>query len=198
MTNMITFILQSGNEWKISNMRSRRIWSITKVMCTVWKRRSNRESCCWVCWSKPNRSITINEGRWKLWLMWVRCFESCFKRMWPCCLVLTPQAYRNFGNRLKSMKKKLDELTTTLPSPMPSPDINAPSPEPDMDLQLPDDQSFFNVNGMMNSYMDGNLPFDINDFRRDSPTASAGELFWCFKKFNQHFLLREMSSIKMN
>ncbi|XP_062546335.1 uncharacterized protein LOC134212459 isoform X2 [Armigeres subalbatus] len=82
-------------------------------------------------------------------------------------------AYRNFGNRLKSMKKKLDELTTTLPSPMPSPDINAPSPEPDMDLQLPDDQSFFNVNGMMNSYMDGNLPFDINDFRRESPTASA-------------------------
>ncbi|XP_021701197.1 uncharacterized protein LOC5571655 isoform X4 [Aedes aegypti] len=82
-------------------------------------------------------------------------------------------AYRNFGNRLKSMKKKLDELTTTLPSPMPSPDINAPSPEPDMDLQLPDDQSFFNVNGMMNSYMDGNLPFDINDFRRDSPTTSA-------------------------
>ncbi|XP_055546292.1 uncharacterized protein LOC129730760 isoform X2 [Wyeomyia smithii] len=82
-------------------------------------------------------------------------------------------AYRNFGNRLKSMKKKLDELTTTLPSPIPSPDINAPSPEPDMDLQLPDDQSFFNVNGMMNSYMDGNLPFDINDFRRDSPTASA-------------------------
>ncbi|XP_058451522.1 uncharacterized protein LOC131430503 isoform X2 [Malaya genurostris] len=81
-------------------------------------------------------------------------------------------AYRNFGNRLKSMKKKLDELTTTLPSPIPSPDINAPSPEPDMDLQLPDDQSFFNVNGMMSSYMDGNLPFDINDFRRDSPTAN--------------------------
>ncbi|XP_058815608.1 uncharacterized protein LOC131679071 isoform X2 [Topomyia yanbarensis] len=81
-------------------------------------------------------------------------------------------AYRNFGNRLKSMKKKLDELTTTLPSPIPSPDINAPSPEPDMDLQLPDDQSFFNVNGMMSGYMDGNLPFDINDFRRDSPTAN--------------------------
>lgn len=82
-------------------------------------------------------------------------------------------AYRNFGNRLKSMKKKLDELTTTLPSPIPSPDINAPSPPPDMDLQLPDDQSFFNVNGMMNSYMDGNLPFDISDFRRDSPTPNT-------------------------
>lgn len=89
--------------------------------------------------------------------------------------VLNQQAYRNFGNRLKSMKKKLDELTTTLPSPIPSPDINAPSPEPDMDLQLPDDQSYFNVNGMMNSYMDGNLPFDINDFRRDSPTANTGK-----------------------
>lgn len=83
-------------------------------------------------------------------------------------------AYRNFGNRLKSMKKKLDELTTTLPSPIPSPDINAPSPEPDMDLQLPDDQSYFNMNGMMNSsYMDGNLPFDISDFRRESPSSSV-------------------------
>ncbi|XP_055591692.1 nuclear receptor coactivator 6 isoform X2 [Uranotaenia lowii] len=83
-------------------------------------------------------------------------------------------AYRNFGNRLKNMKKKLDELTTTLPSPIPSPDINAPSPEPeDLDLQLPDDQGFFNVNGMMSGYMDGNLPFDISDFRRDSPTSSA-------------------------
>lgn len=81
-------------------------------------------------------------------------------------------AYRNFGNRLKSMKKKLDELTTTLPSPIPSPDINAPSPEPDMDLQLPDDQSYFN--GMMNSsYMDGNLPFDISDFRRESPSSTV-------------------------
>uniref|UniRef100_A0A1Q3EWY2 Regulation of nuclear pre-mRNA domain-containing protein 2 n=1 Tax=Culex tarsalis TaxID=7177 RepID=A0A1Q3EWY2_CULTA len=83
-------------------------------------------------------------------------------------------AYRNFGNRLKSMKKKLDELTTTLPSPIPSPDINAPSPEPDMDLQLPDDQSYFNMNGMMNSsYMDGNLPFDISDFRRESPSSTV-------------------------
>jgi hypothetical protein len=49
-------------------------------------------------------------------------------------------AYRNFGNRIKSMKKKLDELVVTLPSPMPSPDINAPSPEPDNDFELPDAQ----------------------------------------------------------
>lgn len=35
------------------------------------------------------------------------------------------------------MKKKLEELQTTLPSPIPSPDINAPSPEPDNDFVLP-------------------------------------------------------------
>lgn len=45
-------------------------------------------------------------------------------------------AYRNFNNRVKTMKRKLDELCTTLPSPIPSPDINAPSPEPDNDFGL--------------------------------------------------------------
>lgn len=48
-------------------------------------------------------------------------------------------AYRNFGNRIKNMKKKLEELQVTLPSPIPSPDINAPSPEPDNDFILPDE-----------------------------------------------------------
>lgn len=51
------------------------------------------------------------------------------------------KAYKNFGSRIKLVKKKLDEITPSLPSPIPSPDINAPSPEPDTDLQLPDDQS---------------------------------------------------------
>lgn len=37
------------------------------------------------------------------------------------------------------MKKKLEELQETLPSPIPSPDINAPSPEPDNDFILPDE-----------------------------------------------------------
>lgn len=36
------------------------------------------------------------------------------------------------------MKRKLDELCTKLPSPIPSPDINAPSPEPDNDFDLLD------------------------------------------------------------
>jgi hypothetical protein len=103
-------------------------------------------------------------------------------------------AYRNFGNRIKSMKKKLDELVVTLPSPMPSPDINAPSPEPDNDFELPDSQfvratvfvdevkglmiffvypqTYFNTtsnSGFMSYMGGGELPFDINDFRRDSP-----------------------------
>lgn len=39
------------------------------------------------------------------------------------------------------MKKKLEEIAPTLPSPIPSPDINAPSPEPDADIILPDEQN---------------------------------------------------------
>lgn len=55
-------------------------------------------------------------------------------------------AYKNFGNRIKTMKRKLDELTKTLPSPIPSPDINAPSPGPaDNDFMLPGEKSFDQV-----------------------------------------------------
>ncbi|KAG8317677.1 Regulation of nuclear pre-mRNA domain-containing protein 2 [Homalodisca vitripennis] len=48
-------------------------------------------------------------------------------------------AYRNFSKRVENLKKKLDELTNDLPSPVPSPDINAPSPSPESDIDLPDD-----------------------------------------------------------
>lgn len=48
-------------------------------------------------------------------------------------------AYRNFGMRVKSLKRKLDELMPSLASPVPSPDINAPSPSPESDIDLPDD-----------------------------------------------------------
>uniref|UniRef100_A0A182M0Q6 CID domain-containing protein n=1 Tax=Anopheles culicifacies TaxID=139723 RepID=A0A182M0Q6_9DIPT len=80
-------------------------------------------------------------------------------------------AYRNFGNRLKSMKKKLDELTVSLPSPIPSPDINAPSPVPsDGDNILPNDDNYFQMLQHHGSYMGGNIAFDMNDFTRsDSP-----------------------------
>ncbi|XP_059615681.1 regulation of nuclear pre-mRNA domain-containing protein 2 [Phlebotomus argentipes] len=79
-------------------------------------------------------------------------------------------AYRNFGNRVKAMKKKLEELTPSLPSPIPSPDINAPSPEPDVEFEFPGSGANYS-NGFM-SYMDGGaLPFDINDFHRDSHSS---------------------------
>ncbi|XP_069682453.1 uncharacterized protein [Periplaneta americana] len=51
-------------------------------------------------------------------------------------------AYRNFGSRVKNLKRRLDELLPTLKdiSPIPSPDINAPSPSPaDSDIELPDE-----------------------------------------------------------
>lgn len=55
-------------------------------------------------------------------------------------------AYREFGNRIKTMKRKLDELTKTLPSPIPSPDVNAPSPGPtDNEFVLPGEKSFDEV-----------------------------------------------------
>ncbi|XP_075152870.1 uncharacterized protein LOC142226648 isoform X2 [Haematobia irritans] len=88
-------------------------------------------------------------------------------------------AYKNFGSRIKLVKKKLDEITPTLASPIPSPDVNAPSPEPDADIQLPDDQSpismsFFknSLNGY-SSYLDGNLPFDINDFKSEESSSKT-------------------------
>ncbi|KZC04882.1 Regulation of nuclear pre-mRNA domain-containing protein 2 [Dufourea novaeangliae] len=54
---------------------------------------------------------------------------------------IVTNAYRNFGSRVKNLKKKLDELLPTLVSPIPSPDINAPSPSPDSDIDLPGDEN---------------------------------------------------------
>ncbi|XP_030384006.1 regulation of nuclear pre-mRNA domain-containing protein 2 [Scaptodrosophila lebanonensis] len=90
-------------------------------------------------------------------------------------------AYKSFGNRIKLVKRKLDEIIPTLSSPIPSPDINAPSPERDADLQLPDDNSAplsinifnTNINGF-SGYLDGGqLPFDINDFKRESKLGNG-------------------------
>ncbi|CAG5087755.1 Similar to RPRD2: Regulation of nuclear pre-mRNA domain-containing protein 2 (Homo sapiens) [Cotesia congregata] len=53
---------------------------------------------------------------------------------------IVANAYRNFGSRVKNLKKKLDELLPTLTSPIPSPDVNAPSPSPDSDIELPGDE----------------------------------------------------------
>lgn len=52
-------------------------------------------------------------------------------------------AYRSYGNIIKTMKRRLEDLTKTLPSPIPSPDINAPSPGPaDNDFVLPGEKNF--------------------------------------------------------
>ncbi|KAL0099738.1 hypothetical protein PUN28_019860 [Cardiocondyla obscurior] len=64
---------------------------------------------------------------------------------------IVTNAYRNFGSRVKNLKKKLDELLPTFVSPIPSPDINAPSPSPDSDIELPGDetQSVNNQSGII-------------------------------------------------
>lgn len=47
------------------------------------------------------------------------------------------KAYKKYGDTLKAVKRKIEEVSPNLPSPIPSPDINAPSPEPDNDFLLP-------------------------------------------------------------
>lgn len=55
---------------------------------------------------------------------------------------LVATAYKTFASRVKTMKKRADELKERLPSPVPSPDIDAPSPSPDSDLDFPLDNSY--------------------------------------------------------
>ncbi|CAH2098210.1 unnamed protein product [Euphydryas editha] len=82
-------------------------------------------------------------------------------------------AYKNFGARVRALKRKLDELTATLPSAAPSPpprDEDVPSPGPDEDLDLPapdapgatdltDDDVSYNIDRTFNTSLsaDGSL-----------------------------------------
>ncbi|KAF9795965.1 hypothetical protein SFRURICE_010062 [Spodoptera frugiperda] len=78
-------------------------------------------------------------------------------------------AYKNFGARVKALKRKLDELIPTLPNAAPSPpqrDEDVPSPGPDEDLELPvpentgdDDEIAYNIDQTFNSSIaaDGSL-----------------------------------------
>ncbi|XP_045761912.1 regulation of nuclear pre-mRNA domain-containing protein 2 isoform X3 [Maniola jurtina] len=76
-------------------------------------------------------------------------------------------AYKNFGARVRALKRKLDELIPTLPSAAPSPpqrDEDVPSPGPDEDLDLPaptdttDDDVAYNIDQTFNtSLSDGSL-----------------------------------------
>ena len=91
-----------------------------------------------------------------------------YKLMTKCSFF---QAYKNFGDRIKKIQSELNQKATNLPSPIPSPDINAPSPEPDdNDFNLPSEINFYNPNGTFGSFLsDGPLPFDVNEFYRESP-----------------------------
>lgn len=54
-------------------------------------------------------------------------------------------AYREFGNRIKTMKRKVEDLAKTLPSPIPSPDMDAPSPGPADEFVLPGEKGYDSV-----------------------------------------------------
>ncbi|XP_023937662.1 uncharacterized protein LOC112045618 isoform X2 [Bicyclus anynana] len=75
-------------------------------------------------------------------------------------------AYKNFGSRVRALKRKLDELIPTLPSAAPSPpqrDEDVPSPGPDEDLDLPTqtestEDDAYNIDQTFNtSLSDGSL-----------------------------------------
>lgn len=54
-------------------------------------------------------------------------------------MVVLFQAYKNFGNRIKTLKRKLEEFLPRCPSPVPSPDVDAPSPSSGSDIDIPDE-----------------------------------------------------------
>ncbi|XP_075986035.1 uncharacterized protein LOC142983092 isoform X3 [Anticarsia gemmatalis] len=78
-------------------------------------------------------------------------------------------AYKNFGARVRALKRKLDELIPTLPSAAPSPpqrDEDVPSPGPDEDIDLPtthtisdEDDIAYNIDQTFNTSLaaDGSL-----------------------------------------
>ncbi|XP_038218147.1 uncharacterized protein LOC119836762 isoform X4 [Zerene cesonia] len=75
-------------------------------------------------------------------------------------------AYKNFGARVRALKRKLDELIPTLPSGVPSPpkEEDVPSPGPDEDLDLPqsaenEDEVAYNIDQTFNTTVsaDGSL-----------------------------------------
>lgn len=68
------------------------------------------------------------------------------------------------------IQTEINTKASSLPSPIPSPDINAPSPEPDNDFVLPTEMNLYNSNGTFGSFLnEGSLPFDLNEFYRESP-----------------------------
>ncbi|XP_026316179.1 uncharacterized protein LOC113227459 isoform X2 [Hyposmocoma kahamanoa] len=99
-------------------------------------------------------------------------------------------AYKNFGARVRALKRKLDELIPTLPNAAPSPpqrDEDVPSPGPDEDLDLPaavgnndgDDDISYNIDQTFNSSMsaDGSLyNMGLSSFlSSDNPMALFNE-----------------------
>ncbi|XP_050711479.1 uncharacterized protein LOC126995707 isoform X1 [Eriocheir sinensis] len=85
---------------------------------------------------------------------------------------LVANAYKNFGNRVKSLHSKLLEKAKTLPegSPIPSPSVDAPSPEnsDEEDLSLPDSGS-----SGLDSFLNSSK---LADFAKDALGGGSSDL----------------------
>ncbi|XP_046403412.1 regulation of nuclear pre-mRNA domain-containing protein 2 [Ischnura elegans] len=84
-------------------------------------------------------------------------------------------AYKNFGGRVKNLKRRLDELIPNLKdcSPVPSPDINAPSPSPDSDIELPEEAD--PIQGLLNQTSSSSFDAVVAD-QLPVKTHARGEL----------------------
>ncbi|OWR47531.1 hypothetical protein KGM_208159 [Danaus plexippus plexippus] len=91
-------------------------------------------------------------------------------------------AYKNFGSRVRALKRKLDELLPTLPS-APSPptrDEDVPSPGPDEDLELPTNENevSYNIDQTFNTSVsaDGSLyNLGLSSFLNENSMAIFNE-----------------------
>ena len=84
-------------------------------------------------------------------------------------LILFPQAYRNFGNRIKNLQKKLEEQKKILPSPaspVPSPPTDAPSPVD-------------SLNGDCNRDNMEMVDMDLSDEEVAAGTSTSGTIWSC-------------------
>ncbi|XP_043472767.1 uncharacterized protein LOC122505321 isoform X2 [Leptopilina heterotoma] len=87
---------------------------------------------------------------------------------------IVTNAYRNFGSRVKHLKKKLDELLPMLTSPIPSPDINAPSPSPDSDIDLPGEE--LQLSSQKSAIIEIAPPIMYGSYNPDYEPSTAGLL----------------------
>ncbi|XP_054724706.1 regulation of nuclear pre-mRNA domain-containing protein 2-like isoform X2 [Uloborus diversus] len=93
---------------------------------------------------------------------------------------IVANAYKNFGQRVKTLQKKLDELIATFPSPIPSPCPDAPSPttsDHELELKLPNEKKQSGMTSWLDAFANKSksLP-DPAETPRNDPSSLESRL----------------------